>query len=422
VRIRAVLVSCLLAAVCAGEARALTDEEIFEAFQFNFSLPGARSSAMGRAFIGLADDATASVSNPAGLTTLPFPEVSLELKLTDHNIRRRVALVDPDGEPDTRVFGNSVPQLSFLSLVYRAGSVTLGVYRYETFNFDEQFSLPERRLGCCPEVLPLPATDAQIDMAVSNWGGSVAFRLPRNFSFGFAMSAALLDVETRTTRYSPGLPSSISQQTTVNDVAWGLSATLGTLYRPSEIFSAGFFYSFNPTFKIREAAVGLQPEPFEVPVRVRVPDRLGAGVAVRPMDELTLVADVVYVAYSQQTGGNFRTLLRFPSLNPRDFTIDNAWEVHGGLEYVLRPREIPIALRVGTFTNPGHPLRYTGPVSSDEARAASEVFSATSRNTDVALSFGVGTIFARYLQVDVAYVNSALFDEVTASVIFHIEK
>ena len=48
--------------------------------QFDFSLPGARSLAMGGAFVALADDATAAQANPAGLTRLYVkkPQLSVE--------------------------------------------------------------------------------------------------------------------------------------------------------------------------------------------------------------------------------------------------------------------------------------------------------------------------------------------------------
>ena len=62
---------------------AITDEEGNASLQFNFSAPGARSLAMGGAFIGLADDATAAFSNPAGLVQLASPEVSLEYRVND---------------------------------------------------------------------------------------------------------------------------------------------------------------------------------------------------------------------------------------------------------------------------------------------------------------------------------------------------
>ncbi len=49
----------------------------------NLSAPGARASAMGGAFIGVADDATTAVTNPAGLSNLSIPEVYGEFKVSD---------------------------------------------------------------------------------------------------------------------------------------------------------------------------------------------------------------------------------------------------------------------------------------------------------------------------------------------------
>src|SRR5262249_2850680 len=48
--------------------------------QFDFLDPGARSLALGSAFIAVADDATAAFTNPAGLTFMVKPEVSAELR------------------------------------------------------------------------------------------------------------------------------------------------------------------------------------------------------------------------------------------------------------------------------------------------------------------------------------------------------
>ncbi len=54
--------------------------EVTGNLQFSFSNPGARSLAMGGAFAGLADDATAAYANPAGLIQLYRPEVSAEFR------------------------------------------------------------------------------------------------------------------------------------------------------------------------------------------------------------------------------------------------------------------------------------------------------------------------------------------------------
>lgn len=48
--------------------------------QFTLAPPGARSLGMGGAFIAIADDATASESNPAGLTILTRPEFSFHVR------------------------------------------------------------------------------------------------------------------------------------------------------------------------------------------------------------------------------------------------------------------------------------------------------------------------------------------------------
>src|SRR6185369_1371458 len=62
---------------------AITDEEIFRAFSINLSTPGARAIGMGGAFIGKADDATAAVTNPAGLTLLVKPELAAEWRFSE---------------------------------------------------------------------------------------------------------------------------------------------------------------------------------------------------------------------------------------------------------------------------------------------------------------------------------------------------
>src|SRR5262245_63947405 len=75
-----VCLAAVLTLALVSDVFAITDEEIFRAFSLNLSTPGARARAMGGAFIGRADDATAAVTNPAGLSILVKPEVSLEYR------------------------------------------------------------------------------------------------------------------------------------------------------------------------------------------------------------------------------------------------------------------------------------------------------------------------------------------------------
>src|SRR5436190_1417659 len=76
-----VCAGCILAAgLWPVSAAAQTSLEI--PLQFDFVNPGAKSLALGGAFAGVADDATASFANPAGLTLLGTAEVSGELSLS----------------------------------------------------------------------------------------------------------------------------------------------------------------------------------------------------------------------------------------------------------------------------------------------------------------------------------------------------
>src|SRR5207247_10020203 len=76
--------------VSSGPALALTDEEIFRDFRFNLINPGARSLALGGAFISLADDATAAQANPAGLGFLDRPAYFLDLRGVDNAAQSQV--------------------------------------------------------------------------------------------------------------------------------------------------------------------------------------------------------------------------------------------------------------------------------------------------------------------------------------------
>src|ERR1700741_2906158 len=73
------------AAPAAAGDKGLVNSETFSGFQFNFNNPGARALGMGGAFVAVADDATAVIANPAGLTILQRPEISAEYKFQRYN-------------------------------------------------------------------------------------------------------------------------------------------------------------------------------------------------------------------------------------------------------------------------------------------------------------------------------------------------
>src|SRR5712692_2388027 len=108
-----------------------TDIESVSGLQFNFGNPGARSLGMGGAFLGLADDASAAEANPAGLTILRRPEVSLEVR----NYQEQQLFTTSGTFPNlTRTAFSHYSQRvepTFFSFVYPIKKGTLGFYIHE---------------------------------------------------------------------------------------------------------------------------------------------------------------------------------------------------------------------------------------------------------------------------------------------------
>ena len=114
-------------------AHALVADSSSFNLNFRFNNPGARSNGMGGAFIGVADDATAAYTNPAGLTILTEPEVSVEYKVGEYD--NTFTLFGP---PNSQDFTETSSGFSFLSLVYPIDKVTLSVYRHEVLNIKSE--------------------------------------------------------------------------------------------------------------------------------------------------------------------------------------------------------------------------------------------------------------------------------------------
>jgi hypothetical protein len=72
-------VAAVLALVAGGSlpAHAQTTDPVFAGWRFSPATVGSRSAGMGGAFLAVADDARAAVTNPAGLTQVPVNEVSV---------------------------------------------------------------------------------------------------------------------------------------------------------------------------------------------------------------------------------------------------------------------------------------------------------------------------------------------------------
>src|SRR6266487_2842871 len=108
-----------------------TDIESLSGLQFNFGNPGARSLGMGGAFLGLADDASAAEANPAGLTILRKPEISIEGRNFEEQQLFSTSGTFPEINRTAFTHYSQRVDLTFASIVMPVKRFTFGAYYHE---------------------------------------------------------------------------------------------------------------------------------------------------------------------------------------------------------------------------------------------------------------------------------------------------
>ena len=441
----AVLLAVLLAA---GAVGAQVLDEVNAGVQFNFTPPGARSLAMGGAFIGLADDATAAYANPAGLTILRSPEVGLEVRYTSYT---HVYTDSGHGDGPSTGFGmdtvdgvvfgkaeNSLISPSFLSYVYTGDGWALAAYRHQIVDFEADFktqgafagSLDDGTLG------RLYPVSAALDLETVNYGFSFALDVTDHISIGIGASYYDFSVDGVTDRYYfptttsdfflpvPFTPSNLFssqiQKGSDNDVSFGL----GVLIRPTDKFWIGAVYHDGPDFTFTYSGVCGPADPatcaggyggsdtFASKGTFSLPTEYGLGIAYKPTDAFTLAVDWNRVEYSTLTD----RFTGIPGLMGAfdDFSVSDGDEFHLGIEYLILTIQSPVALRAGAWLDPAHQIGYSGDLLFlrtlwAPAAAASDEWHYT---------FGLGVTFSGKYQVDFAVDLSDRVDTMSLSGVY----
>jgi long-subunit fatty acid transport protein len=419
---RVVLILLVATAGLAATAAAQTNDEIFPTLQWNFSTPGARANGMGRSFIGIADDASAAVTNPAGLMSLTRPQVYGEYKSTRLKVERLAAtnaLTTLQPTANTSI----VNALSFLSVsapVNNKIAVGFSVHRF--LDYHEMFTLATRAVPNDPDRQAFFPVSGQADFTGTAFGGSVAYMATEALRVGVTIAANRLEANSLATRndFRADLsPSNIVvNQTSINDTQTAISATVGALYRVNEMVSVGFSFEKSPRFKTSE---NLQRNPgfsttpqsnqtlvatpnFPKDVQINVPNHFGFGVAIRPNAKLLIAADGVRTNYSSLSE-NTTVVFATDTVKSTDFTTPDVTEFHVGAEYnVYTMNGNPLFVRAGVFTNPAHLVTYTGSVVTEIAK-----YNLLPRTDETRGTIGVGIALGPRAQIDAAYVFNREF-------------
>lgn len=435
-----------------------TDIESLSGLQFNFGNPGARSLGMGGAFLGLADDASAAEANPAGLTVLREPELSIEVRNYRFEQVLSTSGVFPDIEQTSFPQHSDRVQIAFASAVYPVKNFTFGLYFHEPLrNKGEGAVVPQsefgRTVGVPTFFLPRGGTPVSekeceairqrerdflaclqydiinfltvLDVQQRTWGFAGAWQIHPKFSIGATARYQTFREESFTFRVSQELQTAqISVQATAEIDEEGR-------YQPTEekdlTFAAGFKWA--PTEKISVGGVYKKGPSFSAPVffgdletgfelsqiadtKFNIPDVAGLGVSVRPIDVLTINLDAVHVNYSRLVNDFFSF-----SQSVRDagapYEADDVTEIHLGAEYAFTT-PFTFLLRGGVWHEPAHSVTYRGPLDTVDRVAEAILF--PEADDQLHLALGGGFSWRRF-QIDFAYDTSDRFKVGSISVI-----
>jgi long-chain fatty acid transport protein len=352
----------IVASTCAGAAAAQTPagapEIGFSSIPFQFFPPGARSLAMGATFVGIADDATAAASNPAGLVILTRPEASAHGRLT----RFADSVSRGYTQPSTTAFSPS-----YASVVVPRKPVSVSAYYQQVSNIDlgRSFSGPVLFRG---QTQPTTFRSAsRIDLLVADLGlsGAVTVRgrvslgatlAQRKTSLGYFNENTIIGDRNRT----------LTDQASAAQSDHAIVFNAGALVNPNGRLSVGAVFKRGGRFHIpyvvdfegAPAGAVSCPRPGVCDAgALQIPDTWGLGVALRPSGSWLLASDIALVRYSQLSATIFRAIPFdiYPLPNPTSelglSRFEDILQLHLGAERIFTGRPA-IGVRAGVYHRP----------------------------------------------------------------------
>jgi hypothetical protein len=362
-------------------ALALTDEEVFRDFRFNFIIPGARAQSLGGAYIAAADDATAAEANPAALhyigtfeAFLEYRSISSQPQVTQSSLGDRSVTSTMDAADFTAVNNPEDQDLitfASFSVPFRTLRSTLA-FSYQVL-LSAQTSLSAGDLDTSVDVsksdfpivvVPQPGgglttqryavdnvVNGGLDATIDRYNVSYAFDLSRDFSFGITATASELNLSSYVDSVTQdplgvlntvhprvdvgGSFADIQTQSQIDDSDRSYAYTLGLHWHPNEVFKDrpagspvrfGVVYRKGEKFEVEQTLADLDPVTQQLTMdktftnTIRVPDRFGVGFSYH--GRIILVsADVERIKYSDLLDG-FQPGVNFFTREPELIDVD----------------------------------------------------------------------------------------------------
>jgi long-chain fatty acid transport protein len=313
---------------------------------------GAKATALGGAFSAYADDPFAVYYNPAGLTQLTSPVVSLGGEYLNPSLKvHSFKAKDGNGvrvEPYNVSFKDSsdnlfVPHVGFATPL--VNNVYFGIAAYVPYGLHIKWN-----------------SDTSVNPAAYNGFESyyvrgvvtptIAVKLNDKLSVGFGISFGRSDAGTQRRIYAPTIPS-LHNRIIKGELSddFNISFNVGILYKPYDNLSFGLTYRSRTQTDFEGTVEVVGVDKVHATTEIDHPEQLQAGVMYRPNKRLTLTADVVWTNWS--IIDSYTVRFDRELLGEKEEVFPRNWkdtrQVRIGIEYKLN--EI-VTLRGGYFYDP----------------------------------------------------------------------
>jgi long-chain fatty acid transport protein len=311
----------------------------------NLNSIGSRASSMGTAFIGLADDFSAVFFNPAGLTQMKKANLTIfgTSLIPTGTYQYELAGIDTQTESKMYPSGalayfNPVSDKLVLGLAVYAPSGTGGAWNGEDLAVLTGGTVFEW------ESKIFAVTISPV----------IAYQITDNFSVGATLNISYGMLTTK----SPGIG---QYSEDLSGISFG--ATLGVLFAPSDFISIGASLRTASKINFEGDAVmeGFAMYGLETTATASRdttwPMVAGIGVAIKPIDKLTIVADAVWTNWAKldTIPVEYDDATWQPTLDgvgvdyDYDLRWEDTWQLKIGLEYQVSEC---LALRAGYYSDP----------------------------------------------------------------------
>jgi long-subunit fatty acid transport protein len=400
----------IVASLVAGLSTATAQEEVF---QRGVELGiGSRALGMGGAYIGIADDYSASFWNPAGLSQIRrlegFGTLTYTQRKNDASFEELSSL---DELTSTRV--NSIG-LAYPVPTYQGSLVfSLGYHRVKPFDSSLQFGWQNNTPG---DSVRQDWSEIE-EGSLNNWVFAGAVELAPNFSLGAALNVwsgtddyqfSFIETDAPFDLYTFN---KFRKDNTVTSTFTGYNLKVGGMYRPISNFRLGFTIATPVTYSVKDKWRDSERTTFDdnstdevtdrgnIEYKIRSPFTFGAGASLN-VANLLLAASVENTDWSQSrytTDPPFADVSKIEANEELARKYRNTTRYHLGAEFTFPL--IDLQVRGGYFYDPtplGEDFFAGGRIPKDANR---EFFTA-----------GVGIFLDKQVRLDVGVISGRWTD------------